>query len=485
MTTLTQDKYRPKFHFTPPFGWMNDPNGLVYVNDEFHLFYQFHPYSTIWGPMHWGHAISKDLTNWTHLPIALKPDEAGACFSGSAIIDSNNDSQLFTNQSDQPGVIAFYTANKESGDGGPSIQSQHLAYSNDSAKSFNKLSDQPILPNPGLVDFRDPKVFKHPQSDAWIMAVSEGQEIGIYRSTDLINWNKASVFGNNCGAHDEFAWECPDLIPFINTTTNRTYWVLIIGVQKCGPCGGTGTQYFIGDFDGYTFTPLPEISETLWLDLGRDFYATQSWAGLEANSNLAIAWMSNGLYANGLPTNNWRGAMSMPRELSIIETKFGPRIASHIPKVWNRQHEIILSKELSLSSSQVFPLGIEESGVTTIDLKVAVGTTIEYRPFGNDAIIFTFIRNSSGYLVITKRNVFDKNGEDNYSEYFSYENCIELSTSEKIDLIHIADSCSSELLLCNGLYCLTNLVFPDKHEPSTITLLTGNMTINNISFFKP
>ncbi len=485
MTTITQDKYRPKFHFTPPFGWMNDPNGLVYVNDEFHLFYQFHPYSTVWGPMHWGHATSPDLIHWQHRPIALKPDEAGACFSGSAIVDTDNDSKLFSDKSSQSGVVAFYTANKECPEGGNSIQSQHIAYSTDGGQTLTKLSDQPIIPNPGLIDFRDPKVFKHTDSDAWIMVVSEGQDIGIYRSTNLLDWQQTSIFGRNYGAHDDFAWECPDLFPITNTTTGEISWVLIIGVQQCGPTGGTGTQYFVGSFDGYIFQPFSESSETLWLDLGRDFYATQSWAGLQGEENIAIAWMSNGLYANGLPTEDWRGAMTMPRGLTLSNTETGPRLSHHIPKSGYKHKETILSKSLCISGPQVFPLGIEQLGITQLDIAMQRGSIIEYRPFGNNAIIFTFVRDSTGYQMKANRNILDDNGEDNYLQNFAYESCITFSDTDQIDLTHISDACSSELLLLGGLYSFTNLVFSAPISPATLTLIAGDITINNISFYQP
>lgn len=481
MTQFTGDIYRPTFHFTPPFGWMNDPNGLVCINNEYHLFYQYHPFDTVWGPMHWGHAVSQDLMNWSHMPIALAPDERGACFSGSAVIDWKNSSGLFDEKAEQPGAVAFYTANYVPEDGSAWIQSQHIAYSQDGGIKWIKAGDSPVVANPGLTDFRDPKVFRHDASEAWIMVVSEGQDIGFYRSEDMQNWEKTSVFGADAGAHDEFALECPDLFPL--TLDGNTYWVLVVGVQQCGPAGGTGTQYFIGDFDGHQFVNRNPDDTVLWLDFGRDFYAAQSWSDTADNKRIAIAWMNNNLYANGIPTRHWRGAMSIPRKLELTETPQGIRLFSKLPDEWQGSYSPQLNATTLLTESDSIQLLTgPQAGITKLTLNMPVSSKIKYRPFGNDAICYTFARHESGINLTTQRSTLDTNGNEQYKEHFSFESVLELPDSEVIHLVHISDTCSSELQLADGLYTLTNLVFSQETGAPDICCNAGSATVTDVYF---
>ncbi|ENM3825782.1 glycoside hydrolase family 32 protein [Vibrio cholerae] len=481
MRPLTSDSYRPKFHFTPPFGWLNDPNGLVCINDEYHLFYQYHPFDTVWGPMHWGHAVSKDLLNWIHMPVALKPDRFGACFSGSAVIDWKNSSGFFDKQNTHPGVVAFYTANFQPKDGSAWIQSQHVAVSRDGGKSWSKEKNSLVLENPGLLDFRDPKVFRHDESEAWIMVVSEGQDIGFYRSADMKNWRKSSVFGATSGAHDESALECPDLFPL--TFENKTYWVLVVGVQHCGPTGGTGTQYFVGTFDGYQFVNANSNESILWLDYGRDFYAAQSWSDVADGRRIAIAWMSNNLYADGIPTTHWRGAMSIPRELELMYLEGAVRLVSKLPSEWLDLQYSALKKNGVFNEGDGFQLSDGfQVGITRLSLLLCVDSEIEYYPFGNDAICYTFARRESGITLTTKRNILDPDGSDKYKNHFEFESVLEIHDREFIDLVHVSDICSSEIQLYNGLYSLTNLAFCP--EPSTPRLIctVGSVKLADSSF---
>ena len=330
MQQLARDIFRPQFHFTPPYGWMNDPNGLVFINGEYHLCYQYFPYGNKWGPMHWGHAVSKDLHSWYHLPPALVPDDTGMCFSGSAVVDWRNASGLFDG-CEQPGVLAFYTSCIAPTDGTDGIQNQSLAFSKDGGFSYEKVAQNPVIENPGIPDFRDPKVIWHEESQHWVMVVTEGQENGFYRSKDLQGWEKTSVFGQNEGAHDALPWECPDLFPIHLEGSNENYWVLIVGVQGGSYAGGSGTQYFIGQFDGLAFANHHSAEDILWMDFGRDYYAAQTWSDTQPNERVAIAWMSNWQYANEVPTQHWRSAMSVPRQLTLVKDVVKPNRTASCP----------------------------------------------------------------------------------------------------------------------------------------------------------
>lgn len=306
------DIYRPAFHFTPHSMWLNDPNGLVYYAGEYHLFYQYHPHSTVWGPMHWGHAVSKDLVNWQYLPIALHPDEHGMIFSGSAVIDWK-DTAGFGKEA----MVAIFTYNKDH------IETQSFAYSTDRGRTWTKYAGNPVVPHPGnLTDFRDPKVFWH--VDHWVMALAAGDRVLFYISPDLKHWEPSGFFGGGFGSTDG-VWETPDLFQLpISGADSR--WVLTVGVGSGAYAGGSGTQYFIGSFDGKTFISDNPKESVLWMDYGADFYAPQSWNDEPNGRRIVIGWMSNWQYARETPTETWRGMFTAPRELSLIDTKEGPRL---------------------------------------------------------------------------------------------------------------------------------------------------------------
>ncbi|SMG42782.1 fructan beta-fructosidase [Marivirga sericea] len=311
--TRYQEKYRPQYHFTPPSGWMNDPNGMVYYAGEYHLFYQHNPDSTVWGPMHWGHAVSEDLVNWEHLPIAIYPDSLGTIFSGSAVLDQKNTSGLGTENN--PPLVAIYTYHNAEMEkaGSDKFQTQGIAYSIDSGRNWQKYEGNPVLKNPGIKDFRDPKVSWHSESQKWIMSLAVKDKISFYSSPDLLNWTFESDFGQALGAHGG-VWECPDLFPL--DFAGEEKWILLVSINPGGPNGGSATQYFIGDFDGKEFTT--EQEETLWVDYGTDNYAGVTWSNVN-DKQLFLGWMSNWQYANIVPTDNWRSAMTIARELSLSE----------------------------------------------------------------------------------------------------------------------------------------------------------------------
>ncbi len=306
---MLSEKHRPQFHFSPKTSWMNDPNGMVYHNGIYHLFFQHNPDSTVWGPMHWGHATSTDLVHWEEQPIGLYPDSLGTIFSGSAVVDKNNTAGFGENA-----LVAIFTHHN------PTIareqtglhQYQSIAYSTDEGNTWTKYEGNPVLPNPGIRDFRDPKVMWHEETGRWIMTLATRQTITFYASPNLKEWARLSEFGEGIGAHGG-VWECPDLISFDHN--GKKVWVLLVSINPGGPNGGSVTQYFVGDFDGTTFTPYE--TETKWLDYGRDNYAGITWSNT-GDRRVFIGWMNNWDYANVVPTGSWRGAATIARDLAVI-----------------------------------------------------------------------------------------------------------------------------------------------------------------------
>ena len=344
------EKYRPDYHFTPPFGWMNDPNGMFFYKNEYHLFYQYYPDSTVWGPMHWGHAVSTDLISWKHLPIALYPDSLGYIFSVSAVVDLENTSGFGTIEN--PPIVAIFTHHnmecKKKGDF--FSQCQSIAYSNDGGYTWNKYAHNPVLPNLGFKDFRDPKVFWFSSEKKWIMSLALGDHINFYSSKNLKEWKLESEFGYEFGWHGG-VWECPDLFPLIDPDTQKTYWVLLVSINPGAPKGGSATQYFLGNFDGKTFTPLSDPSKVKWLDGGRDNYAGVTWGNIPESDGRKIffGWMSNWKYSQIVLTEGWRSSMTIPRTLHIKQ-RDGELILVSKPV---QEIEKIKEKKLSLTTQEI------------------------------------------------------------------------------------------------------------------------------------
>ncbi|WP_421801846.1 glycoside hydrolase family 32 protein [Flagellimonas sp.] len=310
-----QEEYRPQFHFSPEEKWMNDPNGLVYHEGIYHLFYQYYPEDIVWGPMHWGHAVSEDMVHWEHKPIALYPDENGLIFSGSAVVDKKNTSG-FGKEGKTP-LVAIFTYHSMEGEkeGRNDFQTQGIAYSLDNGETWNKYADNPVIVNgEGIKDFRDPKVFWHKPSNGWILTLVAGDHAKFYSSKNLKDWTYLSDFGKSQGAHGG-VWECPDLFPLQIGGSDEEKWVLIISINPGAPNGGSGTQYFVGDFDGTTFTSNQKNPK--WLDYGTDNYAGVTYNNVPEEERIFIGWMSNWDYARDTPTKKWRSAMTVPRKLSL------------------------------------------------------------------------------------------------------------------------------------------------------------------------
>ena len=308
------DLYRPVFHYTPQRNFMNDPNGLVYYRGEYHLFHQYNPFGNQWGHMSWNHAVSTDLIHWTYLPVALKEEDGVMIFSGSAVADEKNTSGFGTKEN--PPLVAIYTGHRVADE----MQSQHIAFSLDRGRTWTKYAGNPVLP--WEKDFRDPKVFWHAPTHKWVMVVSKAIEkrLRFYGSPDLKTWKLLSQFGP-AGVPDtqKSNWECPDLFPIpIEGEPNATKWVLHVGMGDGHVGGGSGGEYFIGDFDGVKFRNSNPADEVRWEDYGKDNYAGVSWSGASGpnGERVWIGWMSNWQYANDIPTAPWRTALTTPRLLS-------------------------------------------------------------------------------------------------------------------------------------------------------------------------
>lgn len=438
------EQFRPQYHFSPPANWMNDPNGMVYFEGEYHLFYQHYPDGNVWGPMHWGHAISADLIHWEHLPIAIYPDELGWIFSGSAVVDWENTSGLGTGN--QPPMIAIYTYHLDSGEkaGRDDYQTQGIAYSNDKGRTWTKYENNPVLSNPGIKDFRDPKVTWQEESESWIMSLAVKDKISFYTSSNLLEWTYQSDFNPEWAAYGG-VWECPDLFP-LTTETGQEKWVLLVSINPGGPNGGSATQYFVGDFDGKAFTT--ETTEVKWLDYGTDNYAGVTWSDVpkEDGRRLFLGWMSNWLYANEVPTEVWRSAMTVPRTLELLVKDDDFSIAS--------RPVVELEKLRSSTKEQEGKLINLESDLLEIELE-SLGSDFELL-FSND---------QGDQLLISKIGddiFFDRtqSGLIDFSAQFPAIHQIPLLGIQVGDIRIFLDRSSIEIFINDGESVITELIFP-------------------------
>ena len=473
------EQHRPQFHFTPKTGWMNDPNGMVYFKGEYHLFYQYYPDSTVWGPMHWGHAVSKDRIRWEHLPIGLFPDKLGYIFSGSVVVDEQNTSGFGT-QKDPP-LIALYTYHDMVGEksGRTDFQSQALAFSVDKGRTWTKYANNPVMPNQGAKDFRDPKVLWFEPSKEWIMTLAVADHTAFYTSKDLKNWSEASEFGKNEGSHGG-VWECPDLFP-LTTENGSTKWVLIVNIGNGAPNGGSGTQYFIGQFDGRTFKNDNKPDDFLWLDYGRDNYAGVTWANAPDNRRVLLGWMSNWNYAQVVPTQKWRSAMTLPRELSLKTTEKGVRLVQKVIK----EAEILRGAKM-----EILPQNI--SGNVDLKLKSSAKgheLSLNFDMSQTTAIDFGVILSNSkgenvkiGYEKGVNHFYVDRaySGKIDFEKGFTGKHYApRLSTNKSLKMKIYIDVSSVELIADDGETVVTDIFFPT--EDFTKIALFGSNGVANLT----
>jgi fructan beta-fructosidase len=479
--SLYQEFHRPQFHFTPESKWMNDPNGLYYHKGKYHLFYQYFPDSIVWGPMHWGHAESNDLLHWKHLPIALFPDSLGYIFSGGAIVDKNNTSKLGTN--DNPPIIATFTHHDIAGEKAKTndFQKQSIAYSLDGGYEWMKYAGNPVIPNTQKIkDFRDPKVVWHEPSQKWILVLAAYDRVKFYASANLIDWEFLSDFGVE---GDKRLWECPDLFPMKVEGTNEYKWVLIVSIQKNAPNDGTATSYFVGHFDGTVFKS--EVENQEWLDWGTDNYAFVTWNNVPKDDGriLGIGWMSNWQYAQIVPTENWRSAMTLPRELTLVKSK--SKYSLHGLPI--REFQTLRGASTALNQLEIIGEKVLEGSFSasqveldiTVNLKKTTANSfgIKLQNELGENILIKFDKREGKMFVDRTNSRKHKFSEDFFKNIHSAPIAFE---KEKMNIRLIIDAASVEIFINNGELSFTSIFFPSK-EFSTISLFANNGTFNIIN----
>lgn len=460
--------YRPNFHFAPEKHWMNDPNGMFYLDGTYHLFYQYYPDGNVWGPMHWGHATTKDLLHWQEKPIAIYPDSLGYIFSGSAVVDLTNSSGLGT-QSNPP-VVAMYTYHDpiKEREGRVNFQNQAIAYSTDQGATWRKYAMNPVIPNPGIKDFRDPKMHWDAEHQQWIVVLAVLDRVYFYTSQDLKQWTKVSEFGNGQGAHGG-VWECPDFFPMPVAGTDETKWVLIQSLNPGAVNGGSGTQYFIGDFDGQVFTPvkamqhLPE-HHSYWLDFGRDNYAGVSWANLPKQDGriLYLGWMTNWQYAQEVPTETWRGAMTLPRELTLHKAQNQYRLhTAPARELWAHTDPISYQKQLTVASDLTLAKSSEVDFTKTVITfsipDVAKQSYTFQLTSAADTVTFGYDGKTNAYFL-------DRSGVATsgfHPDFASHQTIApRISKDQEIKVTLVLDTASLELFFDDGATVMTHIFFP-------------------------
>ena len=430
------EQYRPQIHYSPAKNWINDPNGMVYVNGTYHLFYQYNPSGNDWGNMSWGHATSTDLVHWTEKPVALTADNLGDIFSGSAVVDKDNTAGF-----GKDAIVAIYTS---SGD----HQQQSIAYSTDGGETFKKYEGNPVIKNTELADFRDPKVFWHEESKQWIMSLALGWQYGIqfWGSKDLKSWSKLGTFSTATSRCNRGQWECPDLIQM--DYNGKKKWVLIVSVNPGGPTIGSGTMYFVGDFDGNNFT-ADNLDYPLWLDYGADNYAGVTWSNT-ADRAVFIGWMNNWQYAGASPVSPWRSANTLPRELSLKDVDGQPVLCSNVVK----ELESVEGEWKDITST------FDAADAYEVELTVPTDKNAEISLLNNEGEHLDYTLNAATRSIIAHRN--KQTGETAFSGNFSLPSVVApLNTSgNTVTLRFYIDQSSVELFTADGSMAQTLLVYP-------------------------
>lgn len=448
-----KEKFRPVYHHTPAYGWMNDPNGMFYKDGVYHLYFQWNPYSSVWGNMHWGHSTSTDLMHWKFEGCAIVPDAWGAIFSGSCVVDHENTAGF-----GKEAVVAFYTSAKSTPWG--DIQMQSMAYSLDNGKTFTKYEGNPILTS-SEKDFRDPKVFWYAPGKHWVMILAVGQHMEIYSSVNLKEWKKESEFGAMQGAHGG-VWECPDLVEIPVEGTREKKWVLICNLNPGGPFGGSAAQYFVGSFDGKKFVN-ESPTQTKWMDWGKDNYATVTWNNAPDGRCIALGWMSNWQYANNVPTRQYRSANTLARDLTLYREGQELYLKS-TPSVEVKKAR---GKKVSIPSFRVS----EKHEIVNLfeDNQGAYEVEILIQNAGASKIAFCLLNDkgekvSMYYDLNRKQFVMDRSesGTVDFSKDFPAVTVAPANVDKELTLRLFVDRSSIEAFGEDGKFVMTNLVFPSQ-----------------------
>ena len=426
--TANREKYRPVYHHTPAWGWMNDPNGMFYKDGVWHLYFQYNPYGSQWENMTWGHSTSTDLIHWTFQGAPIEADAWGTIFSGSAVVDHNNTAGF-----GKGAVVAMYTSAGEN-------QTQSIAYSNDNGQTFTKYDGNPVLTS-NTPDYRDPHVFWNEDIKRWNMIMAEGQHMDIYSSADLKEWKLESQFGAEYGNHGG-VWECPDLMKMKVRGTDQYKWMLLCNINPGGPFGGSATQYFVGQFDGHKFTceSAPEV--TKWMDYGKDHYATVTFDNAPDGRRVAMAWMSNWQYANQVPTMQYRSANSVPRDLDLYEYQ-GQTYCGVTP-----------SPELAAARPKKATKNLTEACEMVVTLKG--NATITLANDKGEQVVMTYDEKSRTFAMDRT-----KSGQKEFSDDFAALTVAPVH-GKMSQLRLFIDRSSIEAFDADGKMAMTNLVFPTK-----------------------
>ncbi len=477
--TANREKFRPIYHHTPAYGWMNDANGLVYKDGEYHLYFQYNPYGSKWGNMHWGHSVSKDLVHWTHEQPAIARDTMGHIFSGSCVVDHNNTAGF-----GKDAIIAFYTSHKGL-PGNHQRQQQCIAYSLDNGRTYTKYEGNPVVtPFDGLENFRDPKVFWYAPQNKWVMIVSADKNMRFYESKDLKKWNYMSEWGAGYGPQPN-QFECPDFFEMaVDGNAQHKKWVMIVNINPGFVYGGSGTMYFVGQFDGHKFTCDTAPNDVKWLDWGKDHYATVTYSNTPGRI-IAMPWMSNWQYANLTPTQQFRSQNALPRELKLYTADNGELLVSAAPV---KETEALRNKATDLGSFEGEKQAkIDNEGAFELDFDLQAGTAdkcgVEIANAKGEKVSIYYDVKAQRFVMdraesgITEfGNKVEPHQLDNaqslkrYKEVtVNYHNAFALGTWApvpiKADAHHVqifVDKSSVELFVDGGRIAMTNLVFPNE-----------------------
>lgn len=476
--TSNREKYRPAYHHTPLYGWMNDPNGMFYKDGVWHLYYQWNPYGSKWQNMTWGHSSSKDLVTWEHQPVAIEANGLGAVFSGSSVVDTENTAGF-----GKDAVVSLYTSADAS-------QIQSLAHSKDGGQTFEIYPANPIITLES--EARDPNMFWDATNKQWVLSLAHAldHEMLIFTSPDLKDWTLQSAFGKGIGAQDG-VWECPDLFKLKVDGTDEEKWVLVCNINPGGPFGGSATQYFVGDFDGKTFKADTDANgniPTKWMDYGKDHYATVSWSDAPDNRRTLIGWMSNWQYAAEIPTMQYRSANTLPREAGLFKGSDGQIYMSSAPSpelVTLRDRAVVSVRNKSIGKNpREFALPSSNAGVCEIllDLDCKKTDSVDIKIANKAGEYVTLRYNNSNHTLSFDRR---ESGIVDFSQDFPAVTVAPtFDSGKKVSLRIFIDKSSMEVFGNNGKFVMTNLVFPTKpYTTLSVNANGGNAKIENLKIY--